>query len=78
MKHETKAVAVAVAVVVATAAALLARCASGDGKAIDGGIVGDKVLEMLFCLPIADCDARKSRPRFRAGASAAASGTSRG
>jgi len=81
VKHELKAVAVAVAVaaavavVVATAAAMLAGCAGADCKAIGSDTVGDKVLEMLICLPIADCDAKKSTPRFGAGASAASSGT---
>ena len=79
MKRELKAVAVvvaaAVAVIVATAAATPARCADADCKAIGSDTVGDKVLEMLLCLPIADCDAKKSAPRFGAGANAASSGT---
>lgn len=65
MKRPTKmaALAIAAAVAVATAAAMLSRFAGGDRKSMDAELVGDKVLEMLFCFPGFDCGA-KQRARF--------------
>ena len=45
------AAAVAIAVAVATAAVLLTRSRGSDRKTADHHLVGDKVLEMLFCVP---------------------------
>jgi hypothetical protein len=79
VKRELKAVAVAVAaavaVVVATAAANLADCAVDACKTLDSDLIGDKVLEMLCCLPVTDCDAMNSTPSLETAASAACSGT---
>ena len=67
------AAAAAIAVAVATAALMLARSRGSDRKTTDNHLVGDKVLEMLFCLPVMDCGAMKSTPSFGMAASAAAS-----
>lgn len=70
MKRQLKAVAVALAV--ATAAAMLARSTGGDRKAVGADIFGHKVLEMLFCFPITDGDAKQSTAFSGAGAAAPA------
>jgi len=76
MKRKSKAVAVAaaavaIAVAVATAAVMLKRSTRSDRKTTDSHIVGDKVLEMLLCLPVTGCGAMKSTPSFGTAARAA-------
>lgn len=76
MKRKSKAVAVAaiaIAVAVATAAVLLARSTRSDRKTNDSHIVGDRVLEMLFCIPGMNCGATRSTPSFGTATSAASS-----
>jgi len=78
MKREWKAVAVAVAVAIAAAivAAMLGRSMEAGRKTADAEIFGNKVLEMLFCVPGTDCGAKQSTPFSGAGASAALPATS--
>ena len=64
---------VAVAVAVATAAVMLARSTRSEPKTTNNHIVGDKVLEMLFCIPGMNCGAMWSTPSFGTAASAASS-----
>ncbi len=65
------AAAVAIAVAVAAAAVMLARTRESERKTTDSHLVGDKVLEMLFCLPVMDCGAMKSIPSYGMAARAA-------
>jgi len=77
MNRKSKAVvvatAVAIVVAMATAAVLLKRSTRSDRKTTDSHIVGDKVLEMLLCLPVTGCSALKSSPSFGTAAGAASS-----
>lgn len=74
-KPRTAAVAAAIAIAVAfaTAAVMLARSSGRERKTADKHLVGDKVLEMLFCLPVMDCGAMKRAPSFGTAARAAGS-----
>lgn len=59
MKRKLKvAAAVAAAIAVATVAAMLARSTGNERKTAGHHLVGDTVLEMLFCLPGTDCGAK--------------------
>lgn len=75
MKRKWRAAAVvavaAIALAVAAAAVMLARTRGSERKTTDSHLVGDKVLEMLFCLPVMDCGATKSTPSFGMAARAA-------
>jgi len=70
-KPRTTAVAAAVAIALAVAAVMLACTRGSERKTTDSHLVGDKVLEMLFCLPVMDCGAMKSTPSFGMAARAA-------
>ena len=79
MKRKRRTVAVAavtIAVAVATVAAILARAARSDRKTTDSHLVGDKVLEMLFCVPGMCRGAMESAPSSIGTAASAAARTS--
>lgn len=69
MKRETTMAVVAVA----SAVLVLARCASGGVVSVGRGVVGDDLLEMLFCRPIRDCGAMKNATSAGASASSPSS-----
>lgn len=56
------AAAVAIAVAIATAAVTLTRSMGSDRRTTDNHVVGDKLLEMLFCIPGMNCGAMWSTP----------------
>ena len=70
MKRETKLVAAA------TAAAMLAGCAGGGGSTFGNDVIGDNVLELLFCAPLFVCGAKKSTTSAGTSGSSGSSSTS--
>lgn len=70
MKREARLVAAA------TAAAMLAGCASGGGSTYGNDIIGDNPIELLLCLPLFICGAKKSTASTETSGSTGASSTS--